>query len=250
MRKIPASLLVLALAVAVSACGGKEEAANPAEPAGAPSGSLLSRGVQAAMEQAARKLETENISIGGRHSNGFRWGEDTDHLPTAEITPKGDLLVEGKAVPLDDAQREQVLAYRAQVLEIARAGMAVGLQGADLGVQAATGALKAVFGGTTEEFEKRMEAEGQRIEQQAREMVCGRLPGLQQAQQSLAAAVPEFTPYATLGADDIENCGKEDGSRSFQVQAGGQVFDVIPDADSADVAAEADAAAAGQATQQ
>ena len=39
--------------------------------------------------------------------------------------------------------------------------------------------------------------------------ICHRLPQLRDSQQALAASVPEFRPYATLDADDVENCERD-----------------------------------------
>jgi hypothetical protein len=36
--------------------------------------------------------------------------------------------------------------------------------------------------------------------------ICRRLPQLRDSQQALAASLPEFKPYATLDADDVEDC--------------------------------------------
>lgn len=247
------AILTLALValLPMAGCGGKsDDAAQPA--AGEPvSDSLVTRGVQAAITRAAEKLDTENITVGGKHETGFRWGDSTEHLPRAEITPQGDLLIEGRKVAVDAEQRRLLLAHRAELVDVAKAAMSIGVRGADLGVQAASGALKAVFTGTTDEFGQRMEAEGQRIEQQAQQLVCARLPGLRQSQVALAAALPEFRPYATLSREDVENCGKEGQSGGFEASAG----DLTAGAGSShaaepDAAAQADAAGRGDGSRQ
>lgn len=246
--------LSLSLLLPLAGCGadtpvGADQAGTGAQA----SDSMVGRGVQAAMARAAEKLETGNITIGGEHDNGFRWGEANANLPRAEITPTGELLIEGKPVAVDARQRQLLLEHRARLIEVAKAGMAIGVRGADLGVKAATGALKAVFSGTTDEFGQRMEAEGKSIEQAAQQVICSRLPGLRQSQDALAAAVPEFVPYATLDQADVENCGKDGHPGSFDISAGEVTADA--DADAApdatmDAAAEANAAAARQGTDQ
>lgn len=240
--------LSLALLVPLSGCGRDAPPPAGADPATAPSDSLVTRGVQAAIGRAAKQLEAGNITVGGKHNNGFRWGESTEHLPRAEITPKGDLLIEGKAVAVDARQRELLLAYRARIIEVAKAGMAIGVRGANLGVQAAQGALKAAFSGSTDEFGKQMEAEGKQIEREAQQTICARLPELRQAQDALAAALPEFVPYATLDQNDVEKCGTEGHPGGFEITT--PPADTAADPDTAagtgtatDAAAEADAAA-------
>lgn len=253
-RHILASSLFLLLPLA--GCGGGTPADAGQSGTGEPgSGSLVGRGVQAAIARAAEKLETENITVGGKHDNGFRWGDAATDLPRAEITPGGDLLIDGKPVAVDAQQRQLLLEHRAQVVDVAKAGMSIGVRGADLGVKAATGALKAVFSGTTDEFGQRMEAEGKGIELEAQQLVCSRLPGLRRTQDALAAALPEFAPYATLSQADVDNCGKDGHPGSFDISAGAVTANADADADTdadatMDAAAEADAAAGDQSTDQ
>ena len=246
--------LSLFLLLPLAGCGADTPVGPDQAGTGAPaSDSMVSRGVQAAMARAAEKLETENLTIGGEHDNGFRWGEANANLPRAEITPTGDLLIEGKPVAVDARQRQLLLEHRAELIAVARAGMEIGVRGADLGVKAATGALKAVFSGTTDEFGQRMEAEGKSIEQAAQQVICSRLPGLRRSQDALAAAVPEFAPYATLDQADVEDCGKDGHHGSFDISAGEVTADADAGADAGatmDAAAEADAAAGRQGADQ
>ena len=243
MRKL--TVLVLAALLPLAACGRNDP--PPAAPADVPpADTALGRTIQAAMAKASAELADENISVGGKYHNGVRIGKDSSALPKAEITPQGDLLVGGKPVPVDAAQRKLLLAHRANIIGIAQAGIAVGMQGADLGIKAATGALKSVFSGSTDEFEQQMEAEGRRIEEQANRLVCARLPALLASQQELAASLPAFRPYATMDQSDVDDCGK-DGD--FNFDSDGPATAQAPDethADDdalADAAAEADAAA-------
>ena len=54
-------------------------------------------------------------------------------------------------------------------------------------------------------IEQRMEAEGKKIEAQARKL-CNLLPAMLNTQQELAASLPEFKPYATMTREDIDDC--------------------------------------------
>ena len=51
----------------------------------------------AEMDKAIKEIASENMSLTG-----------ADGTPKAEITPAGDLLIDGKAVQLTDAQRAQL----------------------------------------------------------------------------------------------------------------------------------------------
>ncbi len=206
--------LVLA-ALLATGCGSSEpppqsatEATDTAEQ------SWIGRQAAAAITEAQRELETENIRVGensGFTINGRTFGTSKpDGLPRAEISPQGDFLIQGEAVPVTGAQRELLLEHRRQLVGLARAGMAIGIQGADVAGVALTGIGNALFGGEEgrKAYEQRIKAEAARIEDEAMKL-CALLPGLYDSQQALAAALPEFAPYATMTREDIDECGKD-----------------------------------------
>lgn len=202
------SALLLAVLLPLAACGDRQP--DPPKTAGTaasqPSTYIGSK-VQEAMEKAKIELETENLSISEGMDvkvGGFKLKRD-GNLPKAEITPQGDLLIEGAKVVVTPEQQALLKQYRGSLIEVAKAGMDIGAQGADLGVKAAAEALKGVFSGNTDEIEKRVEAEADKIKVAARQL-CLRLPALMDSQQKLAAALPEFKPYATMDANDIDDC--------------------------------------------
>ncbi len=216
--------LALALLLPLAACNREPAPADPSDPAAASSGSesLINQAVRRGLEKARQELDNKNIPVGGQHGKGWHvGGRDHDGLPPAEITPQGDLLIDGKPVPVDARQRELLLAHRGTIIAIAETGLELGMQGADLGAKAAMGALKGVFGGDTEAFERQMEAEGKRIEAEALK-ICGHLPRLLQSQDALAAALPAFAPYATMEQSDIEDCHKEREAAEAQAAVAAQ----------------------------
>jgi len=168
--------------------------------------------VRTEMAKARAELDSENLSLGslnfgteGKHEAAAR-----RNLPKGEITPRGDLLIEGKAVALDARQRRQVLDYRAQVIDIARTGIAAGEQAAMLAIDATDVSLfRLIVGGLTGSLERRVEATVRQKIQPMMLQICHRLPQLRDSQQALAVSVPEFRPYATLGSDDVENCERD-----------------------------------------
>ena len=209
------SSLVLA-ALLATGCGGSE--APPAQPsaesADAAGRSWIGRQAAAAIAKAQRELETENIRVG--ENSGFTINGRTydtgkpDGLPRADISPQGDFLIQGEAVPVTDAQRELLLRHRQQLVGLVHAGMAIGIQGADIAGVALTGIGNAIFGGEEgrKAYEERIEAEAARIEDEAMKL-CALLPGLYDSQQALAAGLPEFEPYAKMTLEDIDECGKD-----------------------------------------
>lgn len=253
-----------ALLPLLAACGRNDPPPAPAPATAAgdataaqPADSVLGRKIQDALAKASEKLESADIPVGGRMHKGYRIDNAGNTLPQAVITPRGDLLIEGKAVAIDEQQRRLLLEHRANVVAITQAGIAVGMQGAELGMQgaalgmkAAGGALKSALSGNGEEFEKQMEAEGarieaegRRIEAQAERMICARMPALLASQQALAAALPAFAPYATMDDSDLKDCGGDsEGTATAQADAATEA------GHTADAAAEADAAAKEAAT--
>lgn len=163
--------------------------------------------------------------------------------PRAEVSAKGDFIVDGKPVPVNDQQRALLVAYHRELGGIADAGIATGKEGAKLAGKAVGAAVKGIFSGDPDRIDREMEAEAKKVEAEAMK-ICDRLPGLYKAQQDLATALPAFQPYAGMEPADIEDC-RNDHADSHE--AGKQVGHVVGQAVKAtrgDAAQEADAAAA------
>lgn len=229
----------IALLASLAACSNTTTPpATPASSASTPPPTqpttALGRMADKGIREARLKLETENIGLNDnirintdKHHQGVSVSSDDDNThdsrPKAEITPKGDLLIDGKAVAIDANQRALLLDYRAHIISIAESGMDIGVQGADLAAKAMGEAFKGIFSGKSEkDIEKSVEAEAGNIKQAAAKL-CDRLPDMVVSQQKLAAAVPEFKPYATMKQEDIENCFKDSQDanvKQAQVQSG------------------------------
>ena len=235
MRRTPPISIVpfvLAAALPLAACSPAGSpppppAAGPAAAGSSAPSSLIGRKVDEALAHARKELREGNISLNGDLAidvNGHRVRRPDAALPKAEITPQGDLLVDGKPVAIDAAQRRQLLDYRQHVIALAEAGIAIGGRGVDIAGEALGGALGAAFGGeqARQDFERRMQAKSDQIEAEARKL-CVQLPPLMALQQSLAASLPAFKPYATMTQADIDDCGKSHakGSGVAVTAAGG-----------------------------
>ena len=194
---------VLIFATSLAACA-KQTPAPASAPSGTEPKTMIGKAVEGAIDKARRELSTQNIGL----SNGVG-------RPKAEITPQGDLLIDGKATTIDAKQRALLLEHRKQVVAIAEAGMTVGVQGADLAGKALNDAIGSIFSGDTEQMEKKIEAEAKEIEKAAVRL-CDRLPGLLASQQALAQALPAFAPYATMTEEDVKDClsGDSDGGEA------------------------------------
>lgn len=181
--------IVLSAALALAGCNsGPEE----------PSTDMLSGLADRVVADVREELASENLNL----SHG-RAG-----LPDAEISPQGDLIIDGKQIALDAGQRQLVLEYRGRLAEVAESGARVGMEGAALAGKAIKEATRAALNGDTANLEARIEAEADAIRVSAKAL-CEHLPALHQAQRRLAAAVPEFAPYATMDEKDYHDCHAE-----------------------------------------
>jgi len=214
--KIRAIAIALALS-GLLATGCRQEAPPASGGESTEAESFIGRQVAKGMAEAQRKLETENIRVGSNshiriNGRSFGAGRLAEGLPKAEITPGGALLIDGEEVPATPAQRELLLDYRGNLVGLAQAGMAIGAKGADIAGTALTGIGQALFGGEEgrKAYEERIEAEAAKIEGEAVKL-CALMPELYASQQALAAAMPEFAPYATMTREDVEECGEDDG---------------------------------------
>ena len=175
------------------------------------------------------------------------WGQNlklsASGHPRAEISAKGDLIVDGKQVPVTDEQRALLVAYHRELGGIADAGIATGKEGAKLAGKAVGAVVRGIFSGNPDQIDREMEAEGKKIEAHAMK-ICDHLPGLYKAQQDLAAALPAFQPYAGMELDDIAECRASQDEHREAGQEIGRAIGQAVKATQGDAAQEADAAAA------
>ncbi|HRP71069.1 MAG TPA: hypothetical protein PK743_00325 [Luteimonas sp.] len=219
-----ATLTLLACLPLFAAC--QRDAPPPATPDGqtadATPKTALGRTVAKAMEEARSELRESDLNLNGDYDvriSGARVSRSTKDLPPAHITRDGQLVISGTEIRMDDSARATARAYRESIIAIAEAGMDIGVQGADLGMQVAREAIGSLFRGDTDQIEKRIkEAEGKQLEAAALQL-CEQLPGLLSAQQSLAATVPEFAPYARMEASDVDECGAKRESVAAEIAA-------------------------------
>ena len=219
-RSITFGLLAAALTLSMTACGQPEQADSTSSKSVAEavkevdqhtSPSFIAAEVQKGIEQAKRELATKDINVNSVHVDvGGHHHSDTSDLPKAVITPQGELVIAGKTVSATPEQHILVADYRQHIIGIAEAGMDIGASGASLGT---TAAKEAIFGALTGKSDKEIEA---RIKPQTEQIkvaalkLCKRMPDLLVSQQKLAAAMPEFRPYATMTQKDVDDCGKDD----------------------------------------
>ena len=216
--------LCIALLASLAACqdktppAGTQAGANaPAARQGSAPETVLGRTVAGALEKARAELENGNIDltngvkvdVGDRGRNFRIGGSDRGGRPKAEITPQGDLLVAGKQVEITREQRGLLLQYRRQIIGVAETGMAIGVKGADLAGKALAETFSGLLSGDGDAVGKRIEAEGEKLKADARQ-ICAQLPGLLHTQQQLAGSLPAFRPYATMTQENVDDCMQDD----------------------------------------
>jgi hypothetical protein len=172
----------------------RNEPPPAAQAPGSGADTALGRTLGKVAEKVRTKLENQNITLSSSNAEA-----------KAEITPQGDLLIDGKKVTTDEAQRALLLEYRADVIAVATAGTDIGMKGADFGLRTAGKALRGVFSGNGDQVEAEIEADAREFEAQARK-ICEHLAPMLETQKRLAAQLPEFRPYATMDQSDIDDC--------------------------------------------
>ncbi|MDG6348238.1 hypothetical protein QAA18_05700 [Luteimonas sp. 8-5] len=172
--------------------------------------------MRAEMAKAREELRTGNLELDD-DSLRFSGKDDkrdkhrrSEAVPPAEITPQGDLLVDGKAVEVDARQRELLLAYREQVIAIALSGIDIGERSAEVALDMMDRSwVGLVFSALTGGLERRVERIVKQQVQPAVLAICARLPEVMVAQQRLASTLPAFQPYANLEQADVDNCERD-----------------------------------------
>jgi len=185
----------LTAATLLSACDANPSSQQAAQKT-ADTGSVVSGAVQKALSQAKKEIAEGNISVNNSGTHDKR----------VEISPKGDLIIDGQAIPVTPQQRTLLLEYRGHVIKVADAGMTIGMHSADLATQAVTQSIKSVLtGGSDDDIERNVRSQASKVEDAAMAL-CDALPGMMESQNRLAAAMPEFKPYANMTQSDIDEC--------------------------------------------
>lgn len=131
-----------------------------------------------------------------------------DGAPKATIDQGGALSVDGKAVAVDDHQRDLLRRYYAQASAIREHGIETGKAGAAMAGEALKGVAESI-GGDKNSVDKRVAAQSKQITAQVMK-ICDDLAGVKAVQDELAASLPAFKPYGAIMDDkEIDDCRKD-----------------------------------------
>lgn len=114
-----------------------------------------------------------------------------DGAELVRMTDEPALLVERSRIELTDAQRADVVGYRAAYTDIVEEAKLIGLAGAKLGGKAAYTVLVGLLTGTADQAEAKIEAEATELEARA-ESLCTFVDQLRVHHEALSASIPEF----------------------------------------------------------
>ncbi len=131
-----------------------------------------------------------------------------DDGPAAEISPGGELRIDGRRVALDDQQRRMLARYNRKVHTIEKHAIEVGVEGAGIGIEALGTVVAALFTGDASAAERRIQPHADRLKDKARQL-CYEVRSLRTLQDVAAGAIPAFRPYALMD-DDAPDCHVDD----------------------------------------
>jgi hypothetical protein len=123
----------------------------------------------------------------------------------ARVNGEGKLSIGGNDVAVSPQGQAALARYNASALVFTDRAKDLGLESADFALHTLGQVFKGVFTGTTDQASEEAEQGGKVIEAKAR-MLCKRMDDWHLAQDAVVQAVPEFKPYAVIGADDAKDC--------------------------------------------
>jgi len=185
----------LLLAGMVAAGCSRTGGSNASTDAGARPASVSTDFFAGIASEAQSKIAGQNLSL----------SNDNTGLPKAELTPQGDLLIAGNKVAVTAEQHALLLRHRELLERVAVAGVKVGMQGVDLAGKAIGNAISGAISSDNAGAQARIDTDAAKIKATARQL-CDELPALLDSQQKLAAALPEFRPYASMTTDNAKDC--------------------------------------------
>lgn len=124
---------------------------------------------------------------------------------SARISAAGDLDIQGKSVAVTPAQRELLQSYRADALALRKDAIATGKAGVETGMHALGAVAKGLASGNTDSIDSEVNSRADKVDALAH-TVCQDLARLYAAQGQVTAAIPAFSPYATIESHEVSDC--------------------------------------------
>jgi len=123
----------------------------------------------------------------------------------ARVTGDGKLSIGGTDVTVSPQAQLALAKYNADALVFTDQAKDLGLQSADFALHTIGQVFNGILHGTTDQIGEEADQGSKVIEAKAR-LLCQRMDEWRLAQDAAAQVVPEFRPYAVIGADDAKDC--------------------------------------------
>lgn len=149
----------------------------------------------------------DNASHGSLSIRGNAVHISVRDAPPASIQSDGNLLIGGRAVTQNAAERALARRYYQDVLGVTAAGRASGEAGAKLGGEVLGSIFSALWNDDSSIIKRTANSGAAGLKAHV-EALCARLQALDAAQNALAARQPAFMPYRVVRHKDVTGCLK------------------------------------------
>ena len=126
-------------------------------------------------------------------------------LADAVIDAAGTLSIDGTPVTLDAAQSQIATRYFSSAQALRNDAMKTGAAGASTAATAIASVAEGLASGNPDSIDAKVNASAAKVEAAA-DRVCTDVQALRKAQDDLAAALPQFKPYATIATHAADSC--------------------------------------------
>ena len=123
----------------------------------------------------------------------------------AIVSASGALSIAGTPVTVDAAQAQIAARYFASAIALRNDAVKTGAAGGSTAATAITSVAVGLASGNPDSIDAKVNASAAKVEAAANR-VCADVLALTQAQDDLAAALPQFKPYATIAAHEANGC--------------------------------------------
>ena len=121
------------------------------------------------------------------------------------ISASGALSIAGTPVTVNAAQAQSAARYFANAMALRNDAIKTGAAGASTAATAIASVAVGLASGDPDSIDAKVNASAAKVDAAANR-VCVDLQALAKAQDDLVAAYPEFKPYATIAAHDVNDC--------------------------------------------
>jgi hypothetical protein len=130
--------------------------------------------------------------------------------PNAEVSPDGAFTIDGKDVPVNNAQRALLKRYNASAQAMREHAIATGKAGVATATQAMSAAAGRITGAQSADATKDQVETAAADVKQAAAKICEDLAAMKAAQDELGTQLDAFKPYANaLDEANVEKCRKD-----------------------------------------